>query len=118
MREIGRPGLVDQAPRHSRVEAVQVVDDLVHGRTVFQNTELDDLIIQRSDGNPTYNFCVVVDDTHMEVTHVIRGDDHLNNTPKQIPLFAAFEKIIIGGMVSDSVATLGTLNIIAGELDR
>ncbi len=48
-----------------------VVDDLVHGRTVFQNTELDDLIIQRSDGNPTYNFCVVVDDWDMGVTHVI-----------------------------------------------
>ena len=61
-----------------------VVDDLVHGRTVFQNTELDDLIIQRSDGNPTYNFCVVVDDMDMGVTHVIRGDDHLNNTPRQI----------------------------------
>jgi glutamyl-tRNA synthetase len=66
-----------------------VVDDLVHGRTVFQNTELDDLIIQRSDGNPTYNFCVVVDDMDMGVTHVIRGDDHLNNTPRQINMLAA-----------------------------
>ncbi len=66
-----------------------VVDDLVHGRTVFQNTELDDLIIQRSDGNPTYNFCVVVDDMDMKVTHVIRGDDHLNNTPRQINLMRA-----------------------------
>jgi len=66
-----------------------VVNDLVHGRTVFQNTELDDLIIQRSDGNPTYNFCVVVDDMDMGVTHVIRGDDHLNNTPRQINMLLA-----------------------------
>jgi glutamyl-tRNA synthetase len=66
-----------------------VVDDLVHGRTVFQNTELDDLIVQRSDGNPTYNFCVVVDDMDMGVTHVIRGDDHLNNTPRQINMLRA-----------------------------
>ncbi len=66
-----------------------VVEDLVHGRTVFQNTELDDLIIQRSDGNPTYNFCVVVDDMDMGVTHVIRGDDHLNNTPRQINMLVA-----------------------------
>jgi glutamyl-tRNA synthetase len=66
-----------------------VVEDLVHGRTVFQNSELDDLIIQRSDGNPTYNFCVVVDDMDMGVTHVIRGDDHLNNTPRQINMLAA-----------------------------
>ena len=66
-----------------------VVDDLVHGRTVFRNEELDDLIIQRSDGNPTYNFCVVVDDWDMGVTHVIRGDDHLNNTPRQINMLKA-----------------------------
>jgi glutamyl-tRNA synthetase len=66
-----------------------VVEDLVHGRTIFQNTELDDLIIQRSDGNPTYNFCVVVDDMDMGVTHVIRGDDHLNNTPRQINMLKA-----------------------------
>jgi glutamyl-tRNA synthetase len=61
-----------------------LVDDQVHGRVVFQNSELDDLIIARSDGTPTYNFCVVVDDMDMGVTHVIRGDDHLNNTPRQI----------------------------------
>jgi glutamyl-tRNA synthetase len=60
-----------------------VVDDVVHGRVVFQNSELDDLIIARSDGTPTYNFCVVVDDMDMEITHVIRGDDHLNNSPRQ-----------------------------------
>ena len=55
-----------------------VVDDLVHGRVVFQNAELDDLMIARSDGTPTYNFCVVVDDRDMNITHVIRGDDHLD----------------------------------------
>lgn len=71
------------------VDGEVVVDDLVHGRTVFQNAELDDLIIQRSDGNPTYNFCVVVDDRDMGVTHVIRGDDHLNNTPRQINMLKA-----------------------------
>ncbi len=60
-----------------------VVQDVVHGRVVFQNSELDDLIIARSDGTPTYNFCVVVDDMDMQITHVIRGDDHLNNTPRQ-----------------------------------
>jgi glutamyl-tRNA synthetase len=60
-----------------------VVKDIIHGPVVFQNSELDDLIIARSDGTPTYNFCVVVDDMDMEITHVIRGDDHLNNTPRQ-----------------------------------
>jgi glutamyl-tRNA synthetase len=71
------------------LEGEVVVEDLVHGHTVFQNSELDDLIIQRSDGNPTYNFCVVVDDYDMGVTHVIRGDDHLNNTPRQINMLRA-----------------------------
>jgi glutamyl-tRNA synthetase len=66
-----------------------VVDDVVHGRVVFQNSELDDLIIARSDGTPTYNFCVVVDDMDMEITHVIRGDDHLNNTPRQLNMLLA-----------------------------
>jgi glutamyl-tRNA synthetase len=66
-----------------------IVDDQVHGRVVFANSELDDLIIARSDGNPTYNFCVVVDDMDMGVTHVIRGDDHLNNTPRQINMLRA-----------------------------
>jgi glutamyl-tRNA synthetase len=60
-----------------------VVEDVIHGAVVFQNSELDDLIIARSDGTPTYNFCVVVDDMDMQITHVIRGDDHLNNTPRQ-----------------------------------
>jgi glutamyl-tRNA synthetase len=66
-----------------------VVDDVVHGRVVFQNTELDDLIIARSDGTPTYNFCVVVDDMDMQISHVIRGDDHLNNTPRQMNMLLA-----------------------------
>jgi glutamyl-tRNA synthetase len=66
-----------------------VVDDVVHGRVVFQNAELDDLIIARSDGSPTYNFCVVVDDMDMGITHVIRGDDHLNNTPRQMNMLLA-----------------------------
>jgi glutamyl-tRNA synthetase len=66
-----------------------VVSDLVHGAVTFQNVELDDLIIARSDGTPTYNFCVVVDDMDMGVTHVIRGDDHLNNTPRQMNMLSA-----------------------------
>ncbi len=66
-----------------------VVEDAVHGRVVFQNGELDDLVILRSDGSPTYNFCVVVDDMDMNVTHVIRGDDHLNNTPRQMNMLRA-----------------------------
>ena len=71
------------------LEGEVVVEDQVHGRVVFQNSELDDLIIARGDGTPTYNFCVVVDDMDMGVTHVIRGDDHLNNTPRQINMFQA-----------------------------
>ncbi len=74
--------------RNPTVGAV-VVADAVHGNVVFQNAELDDLIIERSDGNPTYNFCVVVDDYDMKVTHVIRGDDHLNNTPRQMNMLRA-----------------------------
>lgn len=66
-----------------------VVEDAIHGNVVFDNMELDDLIIARSDGSPTYNFCVVVDDMDMKVTHVIRGDDHLNNTPRQINMLRA-----------------------------
>ena len=64
-------------------------DDLVKGVITFPNEELDDLIIQRSDGTPTYNFCVVIDDVIMRITTVIRGDDHVNNTPRQIQLYEA-----------------------------
>jgi len=71
------------------VDGEVIVEDLVHGPVVFQNSELDDLIIARSDGTPTYNFCVVVDDSDMQITHVIRGDDHLNNTPRQINMLRA-----------------------------
>lgn len=64
-------------------------DDAVKGRISIANQELDDMIIQRADGSPTYNFCVVVDDMDMAITHVIRGDDHVNNTPKQINIYKA-----------------------------
>jgi glutamyl-tRNA synthetase len=64
-------------------------DDLVKGRIEISNTELDDVIIARADGTPTYNFCVVVDDWEMNITHVIRGDDHVNNTPRQINMLNA-----------------------------
>jgi glutamyl-tRNA synthetase len=66
-----------------------VVDDLIKGKIVFDNAVLDDLIILRSNGYPTYNFSVVVDDALMQITHVVRGDDHLTNTPRQIPMFHA-----------------------------
>ena len=64
-------------------------DDKVKGRIEIRNAELDDLVIARPDGTPTYNFCVVVDDIDMRITHVIRGDDHVNNTPRQINIFRA-----------------------------
>ncbi len=70
-------------------EGETAVNDLIKGKTVFDNAYLDDLIIMRSDGTPTYNFTVVVDDVDMNITHVIRGDDHLNNTPKQIHIYNA-----------------------------
>ena len=65
--------------------------DMVKGEIIIQNQELDDLIIARADGTPTYNFCVVADDWDMKVTHVIRGDDHINNTPRQINLLKALK---------------------------
>lgn len=67
-----------------------LVKDIVKGNIAFDNNEIEDLIILRSDGTPTYNLCVVVDDATMGITHVIRGDDHLNNTPKQMLLYEAF----------------------------
>ncbi|MDO9145290.1 glutamate--tRNA ligase [Rhodoferax sp.] len=69
-----------------------VWDDKVKGRIEISNDELDDLVIARPDGTPTYNFCVVVDDIDMDITHVIRGDDHVNNTPRQINIFKALGK--------------------------
>ncbi len=71
------------------VDGDVVIDDLIKGRIVINNRELDDLIIARSDGTPTYNLTVVVDDIDMQVSHVIRGDDHVNNTPRQINMMKA-----------------------------
>lgn len=70
-------------------EGVVAWDDLVKGSIAIANGELDDLVIARSDGTPTYNFCVVVDDLDMGITHVLRGDDHVNNTPRQINILRA-----------------------------
>lgn len=70
-------------------DGVVAWDDKVKGRIEISNAELDDLVIARPDGTPTYNFCVVVDDMDMGITHVIRGDDHVNNTPRQINIFRA-----------------------------
>jgi len=84
-----RPGVAPAIRFKNPLQGQVVVDDQVHGRVVFENAELDDLIIARSDGNPTYNFCVVVDDMDMGITHVIRGDDHLNNTPRQMNMLRA-----------------------------
>jgi glutamyl-tRNA synthetase len=84
-----RPGVAPVIRFKNPLHGEVVVEDVVHGRVVFQNAELDDLIIARSDGTPTYNFCVVVDDMDMQITHVIRGDDHLNNTPRQMNMLLA-----------------------------
>jgi len=84
-----RPGVEPVIRFRNPVDGEVIVEDLVHGQVVFQNAELDDLIIARSDGTPTYNFCVVVDDMDMRITHVIRGDDHLNNTPRQMNMLRA-----------------------------
>jgi glutamyl-tRNA synthetase len=102
----GKPPMYDRRCRHmacapgeGRAASVRfkmpesgqtVVNDLIKGPVIFENSQLDDLIIARSDGTPTYNFVVVVDDVDMKITHVIRGDDHLNNTPKQIHIYSAF----------------------------
>lgn len=66
-----------------------IVEDLLRGEVRFNNEELDDMIIARSDGSPTYNFCVVIDDSDMKISHVIRGDDHLANTPRQAVIYKA-----------------------------
>ncbi len=71
------------------VEGKTIVNDIVKGKVTFKNSEIEDFVILRSDGTPTYNFCVVVDDYEMGITHVIRGEDHLNNTPKQIHIYHA-----------------------------
>jgi glutamyl-tRNA synthetase len=84
-----RPDVAPVIRFKNPLEGEVVVNDVVHGPVVFQNSELDDLIIARSDGTPTYNFCVVVDDMDMRITHVIRGDDHLNNAPRQMNMLIA-----------------------------
>ena len=71
-------------------------DDQIRGPIEFSNHELDDLIIRRTDGSPTYNFCVVVDDWDMEITHVIRGEDHISNTPRQINILKALNAPVAG----------------------
>jgi glutamyl-tRNA synthetase len=83
------PGVTPVVRFKNPEEGSVVVKDVVHGPIVFESSELDDLIILRSDGNPTYNFCVAVDDWDMRITHVIRGDDHINNTPRQIQMLRA-----------------------------
>ncbi|WP_374328698.1 glutamate--tRNA ligase [Azonexus sp.] len=87
-------------------DGVVAWDDAVKGRVEFANSELDDLVIARADGTPTYNFCVVVDDWDMGITHVIRGDDHVNNTPRQINILKA-----LGG----EVPTYAHLSMILGD---
>ena len=91
-RNSGRPPSATDAPVvrfKNPLDGEVSVDDLIQGRVVISNRELDDLVLARSDGSPTYNLTVVVDDADMGVTHVIRGDDHLNNTPRQINIFDA-----------------------------
>ena len=92
-----RGTLVDAAEPHvirfrNPDEGSVVVDDMVRGKIIFRNDELDDLIIRRTDGSPTYNLTVVVDDLDMGITDVIRGDDHVNNTPRQINILRALGK--------------------------
>ena len=84
-----RPGIPPVVRFKNPTAGEVIVNDVVHGKVAFQNSELDDLIIARSDGSPTYNFCVVVDDMDMQISHVIRGDDHLNNTPRQMNMLLA-----------------------------
>jgi len=88
-REEPRNGVDPVVRFRNPLDGEVVVHDDVRGRVVFQNTELDDLIIVRSDGTPTYNFTVIIDDHDMGITHVIRGDDHLNNTPRQMNMLEA-----------------------------
>jgi glutamyl-tRNA synthetase len=82
-----QPAIRLKAPLEGQTQFV----DLIHGELTFDNSELDDLIILRSDGTPTYNFAVVVDDVTMRITHVIRGDDHIPNTPRQILIYQALD---------------------------
>ena len=94
-----------------------VWDDKVKGRIEISNDELDDLVIARPDGTPTYNFCVVVDDIDMAITHVIRGDDHVNNTPRQINIFKALGKKVpvyahLPTVMTESIDELGEKHVV------
>ena len=89
-----RPGVDPVVRFRNPLDGAVVVEDIVHGPVTFQNAELDDLIIARANGTPTYNFSVVVDDMDMGVTHVIRGDDHLNNTPRQMNMLRALSATV------------------------
>lgn len=85
------------APRAIRFrvpEGVTAFDDLVHGKIAFENAVIEDFVILRSDGQPTYHLSVVADDIDMQITHVIRGDDHISNTPKHVLLFSAFRSAV------------------------
>jgi glutamyl-tRNA synthetase len=86
-----RPGVPAAVRLRIPDEGTTAVDDLIHGKVVFDHRILDDWILVRSDGTPTYNFCVVVDDVTMDITHVIRGNDHLSNTPKQLLCYEALD---------------------------
>ncbi len=87
--EEGKEGKT-QAVRFKISREIVYIDDLIHGRIQFDNSLIeDDLVIMKSDGSPTYNFACVIDDATLGITHVIRGDDHISNTPKQIPLYKA-----------------------------
>lgn len=88
-RSVPRDGVNPVVRFKNPLDGQVVVDDQVRGQVVFDNAQLDDLIIARSDGSPTYNFSVIVDDYDMRITHVIRGDDHLNNTPRQMNMLLA-----------------------------
>ena len=85
----GTPDMPHVVRFKNPTEGSVVFDDAVRGRIEISNSELDDLIIRRTDGSPTYNFCVVVDDWDMGITHVVRGEDHINNTPRQINILQA-----------------------------
>jgi glutamyl-tRNA synthetase len=84
-----RAGVAPVVRFRNPTEGEVIIDDLVKGKIVIANKELDDLVIARSDGTPTYNLTVVVDDIDMGMTHIIRGDDHINNTPRQINMYTA-----------------------------
>ena len=84
-----REGIAPVIRFRNPLEGSVIFEDLVRGKVNISNDELDDLVIARGDGMPTYNFAVVVDDIDMEITHVIRGDDHVNNTPRQVNIFKA-----------------------------